>query len=808
MTNTTAQAPAPAPDLVAGERAALSHRQILTILSGLLLGVFLGALDQNIVSVAIVRIANSLHGFDQQAWATTAYLITATIATPLYGKLADIYGRKPWYLISIGLFVIGSIACTFATSMYELAGFRAFQGLGAGGLMSLAFTIIADLVPPRETVRYQGVFMIAFGSATVLGPVLGGLLSNYDRLWGLDGWRWVFLVNVPIGLVALIVVARVLNVPHQRQRQHIDWPGALALTICVVPLLIIAEQGRDWGWRSDRALLCYGIAAGGLALYLLAEFLMRDAALIPLRLFRNSTFSVAIVGGFVLGVAMFGAIVVVPLYLQVVRGYSPTRAGLLMLPLVVGIMAGAQLGGMITKFSGRYKLLAVFGCFVVAAGSVLFGRVHYDSPLWHSLVYQGVIGAGLGACMQPLILAAQNACPRRDMGVSTAAATFFRQMGGTLGVAIFLTILFNLLPHKIVDAFGGQLPPGLDATRLGQLQSNTTGIADLPADLRAPILVGFTDSMDWVFYAAAAVAVLAGAVLLFMKEIPLEDIPVTFEGAEWNDAFEPEPEIYSSATTSDEHSLTGRIRHADGRAVPGAALTLIDKRGHQVARGAGDADGEYAIDAPEAGSYVLIVSAGGHQPAAISVVAGPWPQRLDLTLSGSGEVSGVVRSAVSGNPLPGATVTLTDPHGEVVGAAVTTADGGYACHGVVSGTYTMVAVADHMRPAATTLTVTDSGLLHHDIELEPMAVLAGTAWAEGRSVPDVQIMLLDAVGDLTATAQTDDTGRYLVPDLPEGEYTVVARGYPPVTSRVTVSGGRATHDIRLGYGLEESAGRA
>lgn len=813
MTNATTEAPAAPPSPEAGAGVSLSHRQILTILSGLLLGIFLAALDQNIVSVAIVRIANSLHGFDEQAWATTAYLITATISTPLYGKLADIYGRKPWYLIAIGLFVIGSVACTFATSMYQLAGFRAFQGLGAGGLMSLAFTIVGDIVPPRESVRYQGYFMVVFGSATVLGPVLGGFFSGYDRLWGLAGWRWVFLVNAPIGVLALLVVAKVLNVPHKRQRHRIDWFGALTLTVCVVPLLIVAEQGRDWGWQSERALLCYGIGAVGLLLFVLVEYLMKDAALIPLRLFRSSTFSVAIGGGFIVGIAMFGAIVMVPLYFQVVCGYSPTTSGLLMLPLVLGIMVGVQVAGMVTKYTGRYKLLPVLGCFVVAAGSGMFAQLHYDSPLWQSMVYQAIIGAGLGACMQTLILAAQTAGPRGDMGVSTAAATFFRQMGGTLGVAVFLTILFNLVPRKIIEAFGGELPPGFDAAALAGLQSDTAGIARLPPEAQVPVLTGFTDAMGAVFYTAAAVAALAGMVLLFMKEIPLQDDPAPVVEDTWAEAqiwesaaqvvAEPEPAVAEAEAVVEDRSLSGCIRHEDGRPVPGAALTLIDKRGHQVSRATGDVNGEYAIDAPDAGSYVLIVAASGHQPTAISVVAGPWPQELDLTLVGSGEVSGVVRSAVSGNPLAGATVTLTDPYGEVVGAAITGDDGGYACHGVVAGTYTMVAVAEHMRPGATTLTVTDSGLLHHDVELEPMAVLAGMAWADGRVVPDAQIMLLDATGDLTATAHTDEGGRYVVPDLPEGEYTVVARGYPPVTSRVVVAGGQATLDIRLGYGVEQ-----
>jgi EmrB/QacA subfamily drug resistance transporter len=834
--------------MVAGAR--LSHRQIMTILSGLLLGMFLAALDQNIVSVAIVRIANSLHGFNEQAWATTAYLITATIATPLYGKLSDIYGRKPFYLTAIALFVIGSAACTFSTSMYELAAFRAFQGLGAGGLMSLAMTIIGDIVPPRERVRYQGYFMMVFGVATVLGPVLGGFFSGFNTLGGIDGWRWVFLINVPIGIVALFVVARVLNVPHQRRESRVDWLGALALTVCVVPLLIVAEQGQSWGWGSTSSVICYAVAAFGLILFLFVEYVMKDAALIPLRLFKNSTFAITIAASAIVGVAMFGGITMVPQYFQVVRGYSPTEAGLLMLPL--------QISGRITAKTGHYKILPIVGTFVIAIGATLYAQVHFDSPLWQPLAYAMVIGLGLGGCMQTLIIAAQNAGPRSDMGVSTAAATFFRQMGGTLGVAVFLTILFNLLPNKIADAFGGHLPAQFNTGALTQLQSNTSGIANLPESIKVPVLIGFTNSMHGVFYAAAGVALLACLVLLFMREIPLSggapapaaaleggealieadhrNVPAVAEET-WVDADaaldDREPALvgaakvalpsenghgeyelaaqtaaFATATTGmsspvDTHGqpISGHIRRQDGSSVLGAALTLIDQRGRQVSRATGGGDGGYTIHAPGAGTYVLIVSASGHQPQASSVVVGQGPARVDLTLVGSGELSGVVRLAGAGTPIAGATVTLTDSRGEVTGASITTADGSYSFSGVGAGNYTLVASAERMRPIATMLTVPDSGVLRHDVELTSAVVLTGMARTQGgRAVPDARITVLDAAGNVAAVARTDAEGRYLVSDLPEGDYTVVASGYPPATSQVNLAaGGEATHDVQLGY---------
>src|SRR4051812_43009997 len=258
-----------------------------------MMAMFLAALDQTIVSTAMRTIADDLHGFDLQAWATTAFLITSTIATPLYGKLSDLYGRRPFYLFAIAIFVVGSMLCGLADSMYQLAAFRAIQGIGAGGLMSLALAIIGDIVPPRERSKYQGYFMAVFGTSSVLGPVIGGFLAGQSTLLGVTGWRWIFYVNVPLGVLAFVVVSRVLHLPHTRREHRIDWPGAVALIVSLVPLLIVAEQGRLWGWDSTKALVCYAIGAIGLILFILAERAYKDDALLPLRMFNNRTFSVS-----------------------------------------------------------------------------------------------------------------------------------------------------------------------------------------------------------------------------------------------------------------------------------------------------------------------------------------------------------------------------------------------------------------------------------------------------------------------------------------------------------------------------------
>jgi EmrB/QacA subfamily drug resistance transporter len=413
--------------------------------------IFLAALDQSVMSSSVKTIADDLGGLRLQAWATTAFLITSTVSTPLYGKLSDVYGRRPLFATAIAIFVVGSLCCTFAQSMYQLAAFRGLQGLGAGGLLAVTGAITADLVPPRERSRYQGYTMSCWIAASLFGPLIGGLLASVDSVLGMTGWRWVFLVNVPVGGAAMVVVLRALRRTDERRAQRVDYWGAAAITAAAVPLLLVAEQGDQRGWTSPTAVICYVAVAVGVVAFLLVERRMGDDALMPLRLFRLPTFSLAVTISGLVGFGMFGMIATVPLYLQVVHGLTPTQAGLMMVPLMAGTLASVIVSGKLVKRGDGLKVLPVTGSVVIASAMFSFALITVDTSMWVLALNMVAFGIGIGSC-RIINVAAQNAVPPLDVGVATAAVIFFRETFGAVGVAAYLSVLFGSLPASLSTA--------------------------------------------------------------------------------------------------------------------------------------------------------------------------------------------------------------------------------------------------------------------------------------------------------------------------------------------------------------------
>lgn len=532
MSKTTA---GPAPGEV------LTKRQTITVMVGLMLGMFLSSLDQTIVSTSIYTIANDLDGLSLQAWATTAYLITSTVTTPLYGKLSDIFGRRPLYLAAIVIFLAGSLYAGSVHSMTELAIARGIQGMGAGGLLALALTIIGDIVSLKDRSKFQGYFMSVFGISSVLGPVVGGAFAGSANILGFDGWRWVFFINLPIGLAALVVVFLYLHLPAKHAKQKIDYWGAAAITLAIVPLLLVAEQGRSWGWTSPASLLCIGLGVIGVAAFLAAEKRAGDYALIPLRLFRNVTFGLSSLLNFIIGIGMFGAIAMLPMYLQLVKGLTPTEAGLMMITFTVGILSGSITAGRTISASGTYRIFPILGTSILTAAAVAMGlSLGVDTGLWVPGLIAVFFGLGLGFCMQPLTLAMQVSVPPKDMGVGTSSAAFFRSMGGAVGTAVFISMLFSLAADKIgngmrdamqsaeflkvlkdpavaADPANAKLYEFFKNGATNDSLNDTSWLHSANPVLTRPITEGFAQSIDAVMLTAA---VLTGVAFLISLALP------------------------------------------------------------------------------------------------------------------------------------------------------------------------------------------------------------------------------------------------------------------------------------------------
>lgn len=507
-----------------GPGAGQSHRTVLVAMSALLMGLLLAALDQTIVSTALPTIVSDLGGLDHLSWVVTAYLLASTAATPLWGKLGDQYGRKKLFQTAIVIFLVSSALCGLARSMDELIGFRALQGLGGGGLIVLSMAIVGDIVPPRDRGRYQGLFGAVFGASSVLGPLLGGLFVD------VLSWRWVFYINLPIGVVALAVIATVLHIPRHRTRHTIDYAGtALIAAVAICLVLVASLGGTTWGWGSPQVI---GLALVGAVLLALFVAVERRAVepVLPLRLFRVRTFSLCAVISFVVGFAMFGGMTYLPTFLQIVHRVSPTISGVHTLPLVFGLLIASTASGQIVSRTGHYKVFPILGTAVITGGLLFLHTLdEFSSTLTTSLAFF-TFGFGLGLVTQVLVLVVQNSVSYRDLGVATSGATFFRSIGASFGVAVFGTVFAGELADRLRTALAGRpLPRGFDPARL---QTDPHVITALPPATRALVLHAFSTSITDVFLYAAPVAAVAFVVAWFLKEQPLRGSVTAPDGTE------------------------------------------------------------------------------------------------------------------------------------------------------------------------------------------------------------------------------------------------------------------------------------
>ncbi|MGW0553300.1 MFS transporter [Streptomyces sp. NPDC002926] len=793
----------------------MTHRQIMEALSGLLLGMFVAILSSTIVSNALPEIITDLDGGQSAyTWVVTASLLAMTATTPLWGKLSDLFSKKLLVQIALLIYVLGSVVAGLSQSAGMLIACRVVQGIGVGGLSALAQIVMAAMISPRERGRYSGYLGATFAVATVGGPLLGGVITDTEWL----GWRWCFYVGVPFAIIALIVLQKTLKLPVVKRQVKVDWSGAFFISAAVSLLLVwVTFAGDKYDWISWQTYAMVGgsIALG--ALFLLVESRASDP-IIPLRLFRNRTITLASLASLFVGVAMFAGTVFFSQYFQLARDKSPTMSGVMTIPMIGGLFISSTVSGQVITKTGRWKAWLVIGGVLVTAGLGLLGTMRYDTEYWHIAIFMAVLGLGLGMMMQNLVLCTQNQVAPEDLGSASSVVTFFRSLGGAVGVSALGAVMANRVTHYVKDGLTELGPQG---AALGHGGTGGGGIPDLdklPGPIRTVMETAYGHGVADVFLYSAPFALLAFLVTLFIKEVALKshgapetaDTVVTAGTADTAetvaaseavaapvDAVETLPAPAAGGT-----AVRGVVRGNEGAPVPRAAVTLISPTGRQLGRAVAQADGSYALDAPGAGSYVLIASADGFQPQASTVVVGVETLAYDILLSGTSGLAGTVRAAESGAPIEGAMVIVTDVRGDVLATGKSAEQGEFAFGELVPGPVTVAVNAAGYRPLALPVEIGGQGVTRIEAPLQAGALVQGAVRGgdDRRPLADARVTLLDAAGNVVATATTGDDGAYAFADLNAGEYTVIATGYPPVAGALTVAGrGVDGHDIELAH---------
>ncbi|MCI3274600.1 MFS transporter [Streptomyces cylindrosporus] len=826
------------------EYAPMTHRQIMEAISGLLLGMFVAILSSTIVTNALPHIISDLGGGQSAyTWVVTAALLSMTAATPLWGKLADLYSKKALVQIALVIYVLGSAAAGLSQNAGMLIACRVVQGIGVGGLSALAQIVMAAMISPRERGRYSGYLGATFAVATVGGPLLGGVITDTSWL----GWRWCFYVGVPFAVIALIVLQKTLHLPVVKRDVKVDWAGAFFIAAAVSLLLVwVTFAGDKYDWISWQT---YAMVGGSIVLglvFVLIESKAREP-IIPLRLFRNRTITLASLASLFVGIAMFTGTVFFSQYFQLARDKSPTMSGVMTIPMIGGLFVSSTVSGQFITRTGRWKAWLVSGGVLVTAGLGLLGTIRYDTAYWKMSIFMALLGLGIGMMMQNLVLCTQNQVEPGDLGSASSTVTFFRSLGGAVGVSALGAVMSHRITHYVTDGIAS-LDPKYRAALAGSSSSTDSipDLAKLPAPIRTLMESAYGHGIADVFLIAGCLAALAFLITLFIKEVPLrtkgalaqaaaaeetpaetpaeaETAPAAAEAqapaaehvpswavtaSETETAADGTQRLAAVATIARPEESAGSggipvrgfVRGNESAPVPGAAVTLISLAGRQLGRSVAQADGSYAVDAPSVGSYVLIAAADGFQPQASTVVVNGEPVSYDVLLSGTSGLNGLVRVAESGLPVKDAMVIVTDVRGDLLATQATGEQGEFSFAELVPGSVTVAVNAAGYRPRALPVEVGGAGVTRIEVDLDSGAQLQGVVRAPHGPLADARVTLVDAAGNVVGTATTGPDGAYAFTDLNGGDYTVIATGYPPVATALTVNGrGVDDHDIELAH---------